>query len=224
MKYLFTIVLTFVFLISCARGFRTKQLVYSTPSTAFYELERDQVPNKQLIEGKLIHPQKIEPEKIADIIGNLKFTKSTRINTFDGFIFHEKELPQLSEDISLALENLNDKKIMIVISQYDHMKSVVSTYKRTSFYLWINAEGLNIVFGDVQGDLAREDSSNFFDWNQIEPITLKQRPDENEITLDKEIFSFKKINGFYNHKWLVFSLEDMEKYKLNRAGATVPAN
>ncbi len=216
MRFLLLNILIIPFFFSCARGFRTKQLVYSTPSTAFYELERDQVPNKQLIEGKLIHPQKIEPAKITDIIGNLKFTKTTRINNFQGFIFHEKELSQLSEDISIALENLNDEKIMVVISQYDHMKSVISTYKRTSFYLWINEEGLNIVFGEIQGDVSREDSSNFYDWTQVESISLKQRPDENEITLEKDIFSFKKVKGFFNHKWLVFSMADLDKYKLNR--------
>ncbi|MCB1178258.1 MAG: hypothetical protein KDK36_11805, partial [Leptospiraceae bacterium] len=172
MKVIIINLIFLIFISSCTRGFRTKKLLYSTPKTAFYEIKRDEVPGKQLLEGKLIHPTKLEASKITDIIGNIKFTKTTRINKFTDFIFHQDQLDSFSEDLSLSLEKLDDKKVLVAISQHDHLNSVISTYKRTSFYMWVNEEGLNIVFGEIQGDVPWEDSGNFYDWTQIEKITL----------------------------------------------------
>ncbi len=203
----------FVLLYSCASGFRTKKLLHATTTSAFYELQRKEVSNNQFLEGKLRHPYKISPEKLKDILGNIEFIKNTRINYYSDYIFHPTELDKFTIDLSLTLEKLKDTHIGVVITQHDTDRSVISYPKRTSFLIFVNEEGLNIVFGDIQQMVSREISYNFFDWTQVSPIGLKENLDENEIILQEDLFEFKKVKGYYNRKWLVFSLEDLDKYK-----------
>lgn len=203
----------FFLLSSCASGFRTKKLLYATSTSAFYELSRRELAYNELLEGKLRHPYKISPEKLRDILGNLEFIKNTRINSYSDTIFYPEELDKFTVDLSLTLEKLKDTHVGVVITQHDSSRSVISFPKRTSFLIFINEEGLNLVFGDIQQMVSRENSYNFFDWTQIPPIGLKENPDENEILPLEGIFQFKLIKGYYNRKWLVFQLEDLEKYK-----------
>lgn len=211
---LLLILSSFLFTISCASGFKTKRLVYSTQKLAIYELDRDELAKNNYIEGKLKHPYKLSAKKLSDILGNIRFIKTTRINKFQDNIFHMEELNNNMDDISQSLENFDEKKIIVVVSIHDHLQSVISNFKRTSFLLWIDKEGMNIVFGDIQDDVAKDKGLNFYDWTQIEPISLEFKPDENQIISDPDLFSYKKVKGYYHRKWLVFSLQELEKYKL----------
>lgn len=203
-----------LFIFSCASGFKTKRLVYSTQKLAIYELDRDELPNKKYIEGKIKHPYKISPKKLADILGNIQFIKTTRINKYTDYIFHMEELNNNMDDIAQSLENFDEKKILVVVSIHDHLQSVISNFKRTSLLLWIDNEGLNIVFGDIQDDVSKDKGLNFYDWTQIDPISLEFKPDENQIITENESFTYKKVKGYMHRKWLLFPLEDLNKYKL----------
>ncbi len=202
------------FIFSCASGFKTKRLVYSTQKLAIYELDRDELPNKKYIEGKIKHPYKISPKKLGDILGNIRFIKTTRINKYTDYIFHMDELNDNMDDIAQSLENFDEKKILVVVSIHDHLQSVISNFKRTSMLLWIDNEGLNLVFGDIQDDVSKDKGLNFYDWTQIGSISLEFKPDENQIITDNELFTYKKVKGYMHRKWLLFSLEDLNKYKL----------
>lgn len=207
------IILLLFFVISCSTGFRSKKLVYSTPQSAFYVLARNQIPGKSQLEGNLKHPYSVTPEKLKDILGNIQYIKTTRINFFQDYIYDERQLDKFCTDLAQTFENLDDKSVAVVISQYDPTRSVISNSKRTSFLTFVNEEGLNFIFGDIQQDVSREKSYNFFDWTQVEPIGLNEYPDENEIILRKDLFIFKKQKGYQNRKWLVFSLDNLAKYK-----------
>jgi len=202
------------FTITCASGFKTKRLVYSTQKLAIYELDRDELPKNNYIEGKLKHPYKLSAKKLSDILGNIRFIKITRINKFQDFVFHSEELNINMDDISQSLENFDEKKIIVVVSIHDHLQSVISNFKRTSFLLFIDKEGLNLVFGDIQDDVSKDKGLNFYDWTQIEPISLEYKPDENQILNDGDLFTYKKVKGYNHRKWLIFSLQDLDKYKL----------
>ena len=202
------------FTITCASGFKTKRLVYSTQKLAIYELDRDELPKNNYIEGKLKHPYKLSAKKLSDILGNIRFIKTTRINKFQDFVFHSEELNINMDDISQSLENFDEKKIIVVVSIHDHLQSVISNFKRTSFLLFIDKEGLNLVFGDIQDDVSKDKGLNFYDWTQIEPISLEYKPDENQILNDGDLFTYKKVKGYNHRKWLIFSLQDLDKYKL----------
>ena len=80
--------------------------------------------------------------------------------------------------------------------------------------MWIDNEGLNVVFGDIQDDVSKDKGLNFYDWTQIDPISLEFKPDENQIISDNDLFTYKKVKGYYHRKWLIFPLKDLDKYRL----------
>ncbi|MDX1961067.1 MAG: hypothetical protein SFU98_21030 [Leptospiraceae bacterium] len=211
MHKFYLLYLAFGIIISCAGEFRSKRLIFSTANSAFYKLERDETPDKELLKNTFGHPYKISAEKLIGILGEIKFTKSTRINQIRDYVFHAKELDSLCPDLVQVFENIDRKHLAVVISQYDHTQSVISNKKRTSFYIWIDDAGMNLVFGDIQNEVSREDSINFYDWTRIQPIQLTIKADQNEIQ-ESSSYSFKKVKGFFNRKWLIFSLADLSKY------------
>ncbi len=213
------ILILFIFSFLECSFYQTRKGAYATKSSAFYKIERAEFERdeRKILAASFKHPIKLEQSKIGDILGNIKFKKSTRIIELRDYVFHLNELETLSRDLKQVLENTKSDEVVQVISMYDHTQSVISGYKRTTFLIWVDELGLNIVFGQMQKEVSRDDSKNFFDWTQVPQIYLKISAslDENEIEEDKDSnISFAKIDGFNNRKWLIFSLRDLDKYKL----------
>jgi hypothetical protein len=199
----------------CASFYQTKHLVYSTRNSAFYRVPKDEVKNKELIKEKFTHPYTFQPEKLVDILGNLRFKKYTRIGSLQDFVFHLNELTTLSVDLAQVFENLKSEDCIQGISMFDHTQSVISNNKRTSFLMWIDSKGLNLVLGEIQSDVPRDTARNFFEWTQVQQVPLSITPDENEIEQDKDQpFTFNKVNGYTNKKWLIFPLNNLSQYQL----------
>lgn len=205
----------FVFITDCGSFYQTKHLVYSTRTSAFYRVPKDEIKGKEFIQGKFTHPNPIQPDKLADILGNLRFKKHTQIGSLNDFVFHLNELSTVTVDLSQVLENIKPDDCIMGISMFDHIDSVISNNKRTTFLLWVDAKGLNLVLGEIQSDVARDKSKNFLEWTQVPQISLNILPDENEIESEKgQLFSFSKVNGYTNKKWLIFPLTDLSIYQL----------
>ncbi|MBK6607023.1 MAG: hypothetical protein IPG24_16495 [Leptospiraceae bacterium] len=213
-KKIFFLSLTLL-LSHCASFYQTKHLVYSTRNSAFYRMPKDEIKNKEFIQEKFTHPYSIQPEKLVDMLGNLRFKKYTRIGSLQDFVFHLNELTTLSVDLKQVLENMKSEDCVMGISMFDHTQSVISNNKRTSFLLWIDSKGLNLVLGEIQSDVPRDTAKNFFEWTQVPQVALSITPDENEIEQEKEqLFTFNKVNGYTNKKWLIFPLKDLNQYQL----------
>ncbi len=215
----FYLILSLILFTDCVTGFKTKKLLNATSKAAFYDLVVDELESEMgrtdLINGTISRPYEIDPDKLKNILGNIRFVKHTRVNKYEDYIFHDDELDTLAENLARALLNppkTKKESIIVVISQFDHLQSVISNNKRTSFYAWAGQDGLNLVFGDIQYDVARDKARNFYDWTSVDPIPLTNRRDENEIRANKEVFKFKEIDGFENNKWLLFALDDLNKY------------
>jgi hypothetical protein len=202
-------------LLQCASFYQSKQLVYSTRNSAFYRIPKDEVKNKELIKEKFTHPYSFQSEKLIDILGNLRFKKYTRIGSLQDFVFHLNELSTLTVDLKQVFENSKQDDCIMVISMFDHTQSVISNNKRTTFLTWVDSKGLNLVLGEIQSDVPRDTSANFFEWTLVPQIPLSILPDENEIEQDKDQpFVFNIVKGYTNKKWLIFPLTDLNKYQL----------
>lgn len=213
-KTIFLFLLVFMFL-QCSSFYQSKQLVFSTRSSAFYKLPKDEVKNKELIKEKFKHPHNIDSDKLIDMLGNLRFKKFTRIGNLQDFVFHLNELSTLAVDLKQVFENIKSEECVMGISMFDHTQSVISNNKRTTFLAWVDSKGFNLVLGEIQSDVPRDTATNFFEWTQVPQIPLSIQPDQNEIEQEKDqIFTFKKVNGYSNNKWLVFPLDDLSKYQL----------
>ncbi|MCC6276010.1 MAG: hypothetical protein IT569_09150 [Leptospiraceae bacterium] len=196
----------------CSTGFESRKLIYNTSETAYYLLDRSEFPNKKLTVGSFKHPYSIDEKKIMDILGNLKVKKKNAFGETTIYVFSLEELKIVSRDMAQLFGNLKEKEGAIFVSKFDEVKSVLSAYKRTSGLIWIDSNGLNVLFGDIKQGLPRDSVKNFYDWTNIHPISMHIVADENEIEEDP-IFQFNVVAGFKNRKWLIFKLDDLSKYK-----------
>jgi hypothetical protein len=154
-------------------------------------------------------------ETISAIFPEIEKKKSDAdANVENYFNWISESLTASETNFKLQSFNFDEKKVVVVVSIYDHLQSVISNFKRTSFLMWIDNEGLNIVFGDIQDDVSKDKGLNFYDWTQIDSISLEFKPDENQIITDNDLFTYKKVKGYYHRKWLIFPLKDLDKYKL----------
>ncbi|MBE7411713.1 MAG: hypothetical protein L6Q54_04800 [Leptospiraceae bacterium] len=210
MKFLVNLIIC-LSLFRCSTGFDSRKLVYNTSDSAYYLLEKDQFPNKKLVSGAFLHPFTMDESKIMDILGNLKVKKKNSFGETSIYIFSLGELKLISRDLSQLFGNLKEKEGAVFISKFDDIKSVLSTYKRTTGLIWVDSNGLNLLFGEIKSALPR-DYKSFFDWTNIRPISMNVVADENEIEEDS-FFQFNTVSGFKNRKWLIFKLDDLSKYK-----------
>lgn len=210
----FTLLILLSLIYSSCFLFPKREVLYSTKTSVYYKVPKSEITGSKLyIKEKFEHPYVIEPKTIEDILGNLRYKKTTRINEFKDYIFEIEELSRLAIELKEVFENIKPDEAILAISLYNHTKSVISNYKRTDFLMWVDSKGLNVVFGEIQTDLSRNVSSNFFEWSQIPEIHITITPDENEIIPDT-FYTFNKVKGFANKKWLLFPLDDLSKYKL----------
>ncbi len=201
----------------CSAGFESRRLVYNTSEIAYYTLEKGDFPNPKLLIGSYKHPHSMDEKKIMDILGNLKVKKQNSFGEVSMYIFSLVELKNISRDLSQVLANLKEKEGAVFISKFDDDKSVLSANKRTSGLVWIDANGLNIIFGEIKRGFARESAKNFFEWTNIQPISMNVVADENEIEEDS-VFQFNSVRGFKNRKWLIFKLDNLDKFQFRERG------
>ena len=188
-------------------GFHNRKRVYRTSDLSLYHLDVKDISRRTLVSRAFQHPQPIEPEKIKEILSSLRCKLSADYIELDENIFQESELDSLSENISLALRNLDNRKVLVVISKNDEFKSIVSNPSRNTFLLWVDDIGLNVVFGDIKKIIPRNVSHDPKEWTTVQPISLNITESDAYI-IKNDSFEYKKVDNFYHKKWIIFDLDN----------------
>jgi hypothetical protein len=190
---------------NCMGGFHNRKRVYRTSDLALYHLESKDISRRTLISGVFQHPQTIEPEKIKDILASLHCKLGADYIELDETVFQESELDGLAENISLALKNIDNKRALVVISKNDEFKSIVSNPSRNTFLLWVDNQGLNLVFGDIKKIIPRSVSHDPKEWTTVQPISFTITESSAHI-IKNDSFEYKTVDNFFHKKWIIFDL------------------
>ncbi len=199
----------------CSTPFTKMDPVLSNNSVAFFKILAVDYPAPQEVKEAL--PQAIEfprltPEKILDILGNLKYRKETIWSTLERRVFYEKELKDLAPMLAEVLPKLDVTQRLVIISRFDPDRSVLSRMERVTALLWADKDGLNIVLGEIREEIPHNDFLEREDWTSILPISLKQAYPDLGLVPSQD-FQFKSILGYTHKTWAVFSLEDLDRYR-----------
>ncbi|GBF49796.1 putative lipoprotein [Leptospira ryugenii] len=216
-RFSFFAIVYVTFFFGCATGTQTKQLLYHNNNFATYSVKREKIKTKT--EGSLpqsfVHPIDITEEKIIDLLGNLKYRRETSLGVLVNYIFDETELKEFASDLRDALGRIKPDEALLVISKYNSVKSVVSHYSRTSFYVFSTEKNVEIVFGEVQKEIEFDEEGNYFDWSRIPEISFENVALNYQL-LPSSDFEFRKVNGFSNKRWVVFSKSSLNQIKLEK--------
>ncbi|MCW7508306.1 LA_1326/LA_4305 family lipoprotein [Leptospira levettii] len=205
------------FLQSCASGVKSRSLLFRSNEFAIYTVARDKINLKQetSVAKTFAHPVELTEDKILDLLGNIRFREESSYGDVNQYIFEEKEIKEFALDLVDGLQKLKPDQLLLVISKYNPVKSVVSHYSRTAFYIWSTDTSIEILFGELQKEISYDEQGNYFDWSNIPDIPFEHFP-QSTYVLQGQGFSFKKVGGFRNRHWLVFDKTDLTKLKFEK--------
>lgn len=216
-RILFSFVLVVSSFYSCASGVKSRSLLFRSNEFAIYTVARDKINIKQesSVAKTFAHPVEITEDKILDLLGNIRFREESSYGDVNQYIFEEKEIKEFALDLVDGLQKLKPDQILLVISKYNPVKSVVSHYSRTAFYIWSTDTSIEILFGELQKEISYDEQGNYFDWSNIPDIPFDHFP-QSTYVLQGQGFNFKKVSGFRNRHWLVFDKTDLAKLKFEK--------
>ncbi|MCW7470190.1 LA_1326/LA_4305 family lipoprotein [Leptospira kanakyensis] len=209
---------------SCATGVKSRSLLFRSNEFAIYTVNRDKInlKSESSVPKVFAHPVEITEDKVLDLLGNIRFREESSYGDVNQYVFEEKEIKEFALDLVDGLQKLKSDQILLVISKYNPVRSVVSHYARTGFYIWSSETSIEILFGELQKEVTYDEQGNYYDWSNIPDIPFEHFPQSTYI-LQSPGFSFKKVSGFRNKHWLVFDKADLAKLKFEkRKKTTIP--
>jgi hypothetical protein len=203
------------FLANCASGIGSRKLLHRDFKSGFYALDIDNLTGKDrdLIKRPLKHPNKsIQPQEIQAALGNLRFKKESSVGNMIYYVFAKEELDDLIQNITISLAKIHEDQLLVVVSKFNDLKSVVSRDNRTSLFVFVNEDGLNLVFGEIHQDMIGIETENYYEWSVIQEIQLRNNYIPLRI-LPSSDFTFAKIKDYENRMWLQFPLDSLPNLK-----------
>ncbi len=217
LSHLTLVLLLTLGLFDCSSGVKSRDLLYRNNDFATYSVKRENITLKS--ESRLpktfSHPVEVSEEKLLDLLGNLKYRRESSYGNLNLYVFEEEEIKEFAGDLADALQKVKPNEILLVISKFNPLKSVVSHYVRTGFYIWSTENSIEIVFGEIQQEIEFHEQGNYYDWSRIPEISFDNTADSNYV-IPNSSFTFKQVEGFKNRRWIVFNKSDLNRVKFEK--------
>lgn len=201
------------FLGNCASGIETRKLIYRDHKSAFFSFDADELSKKEMknLGNPFLHPiRNTDFETWKATLGNLRFRKESTVGTMVYHVFSEAELDDLCVSIPVALEKLNSTQMLVVVSKYNDLKGVVSNDHRTTFAVFKNREGINLLFREIHAGLEGMDSTNYYEWSKIPEFNLIKNYEV--FRVEKEDYlKYSDNSGFKNRLWVIVDPDRMDE-------------
>ena len=197
------IVLSVSFLfISCRSKFNRLEYLSEYENLVIYRLKADEYPSDKNQKKELTAIKEfpaLGPEQIIDILGNFEYIRDTHWGRVQRRVYYKNELDYLAPYLTQQLKNLGDKYRLVIVSRYDPDKSVLSRMERVSAVIWMDEEGLNVVFGEIRTEIPHNEYLIDDDeWKNIYPVSLNRA--YHDLSLVKSDFFEKKVIGGRIHE------------------------
>lgn len=190
---------------SCRSGMEGRKLVFRDHKSALFTLEEEELSKKEarVLESPFLHPiKRFSKKNCIASLGNLRFKKESSVGNMVYHIFSPLEVVDLCRNIPVALEKLERDQMLVVTSKYNDIKGVVSNYHRTTFAIFQNKRGFNIVFREIHGGMADVDTSNYYEWSRIPDLHILKNYEVFQVE-EEEYISFAQRDGFENRLWVI---------------------
>ncbi len=210
----------FFFVIAAAAGcssaftsMQSRPIMVDT-TVALYSIEEGDYPSASDLRAELKAPAdmpNLGPEKIQALFGNLRYYRRTLFGTTERNVFDQEEMHWLVPAVSKALPKIG-KNRLVIISRHDPDRSVLSRMERSTVVMWADADGINLIFGEIKQEIPHNDFLEEDRWTDILPVSARRSfPDL--ILKDAPFFKKKVIVGNEHNTWAVVPLADLENLK-----------
>ncbi len=194
-------------LFACS-SFAARETVVLRANFALYRINALDYPDATL--RAELGPPRNSPElsapQIIALLGAFAYKRELTWSRAEGRVFERSELDYFAPLLAEALRNTSPEYRLVLVSRHDPDRSVLSRSYRTTVVLWTDANGLNLVFGEIREPTPANELFQSADWNEIAPISFRRAYPDLELKPD-EFYQFKSIGGFTHLTWAVVDLE-----------------
>ena len=121
-------------------------------------------------------------------------------------VFYDEELRLIAPSIAEAMANTGPEFRLIVVTRFDHDKSVLSRMERNSLVLWTDDAGLNVNFGEIREEIPNNDFRVDKDWTEVLPVSFARAYPDLEL-VPQDYFQLKQVGGYTHRTWAVIPVE-----------------
>ncbi|MCC5814853.1 MAG: hypothetical protein JJT78_08860 [Leptospira sp.] len=207
-KIIFIIILSSM-VASCASGIAARKLMYRDHKTALFTLEEDEFSKKEraVLGAPFLHPiRNTTEENWKAILGNLRFKKESTVGNMIYPIFSEEELNDLARNIATAIKKVRNDQVLIVVSKFNDIKGVVSKDHRTTFAIFKNKDGINLIFRELHAGMPEVDATNYYEWSRIPDLFILKNFEIFRVE-EEDYIRFAKSDDFENRLWILIDPE-----------------
>ncbi len=215
MKYLNRLVvfITFFIIVQCSSGFYKKERVYLSENLAIYIFNEKDYPDDKELQYFLKPSLKFPDSTIQDlkaIFSTLKVEKESIFSKDSYPLLYPLQIEQILDVLKDVVNNIPEGKRILVVHKFDPFRTVLSKEKRTTFLLWYDEDGYNLVMGEIHEDLLKDNFSTETDWLDIFPVSLKHGNPRQKIILS-DFVSYKTIGDFTHYSWVIIHKDKIAK-------------
>ncbi|EQA54561.1 LA_1326/LA_4305 family lipoprotein [Leptospira kmetyi] len=194
---------------------KNRNLLYNSEEVAYFKISPSKVEqfDELVAPGPFTHPNQLTSEQWKDLLGNLKYVKKSSLGFFTDHVFSDGELEIIARDLPYVIKSLPENKLLVMISKYDDIQSVISTEELTTTLIWGEKDKINVVFGKIKKEIVdKAVGLDFALWTDIKAINLTHVSDGTEIS-DNGTVQFQLVRNIPNRKWVIYNPEQLDQYK-----------
>ncbi len=196
--------------IASCTAFYTKEPVLYRKNVAVYRVPAADYPGGEIgdaLTGVQPFP-KLKASQLIDALGNLEYKRQSAWGETHARVFYDEELRLIAPSIAEAMANTGPEFRLIVVTRFDHDKSVLSRMERNSLVLWTDDAGLNVNFGEIREEIPNNDFRVDNDWTEVLPVSFARAYPDLEL-VPQDFFQLKQVGGYTHRTWAVIPVEDL---------------
>ncbi|MBI3395677.1 MAG: SHOCT domain-containing protein [Spirochaetia bacterium] len=200
-----------ILMAGCSSAFVSMEQVFADSNLALFRIPADAYPTAPDLKNVVGQPADmpaLSPEKVIDLLGNLRFLRMTLWSKTERRIFLDEELRWIAPKIARTLPTVG-KNRLVIVSRFDPDRSVLSRMERVTLLMWADSEGINVVFGELRQEIPHNDFLEYDRWTDILPISLRRAYPDLTV-LPSEGYQLKIVNGQEHTTWVVIKPSDLE--------------
>ncbi len=213
MKKLFIFFIPFLIL-HCSSGFYKKENIYLSENLAIYLLNEKDYPEDEskLYTSPVLKFPKDSEKNLFALLKSLKVEKEGIFSKDTFHVFYPNQLEEIFLVLKDILPKTKEGQRIFIVHKYDPYKTVLSKFKRSTFMVWYDKNGYNVIFGEIAEDLISDPYSNDINWLDLYPISFKKSNPKQRI-LANEFIEYKKVGDFTHYTWIISNPDQIEALK-----------
>jgi len=197
---------------NCVSSFDRKEILVVSDNIAVYRIPSVIFPAPEIqmqMSRQIAYPD-LDLDTLTKLLAFLSYSRKG-IPPRHGYVFYQEQLEELTRRLKHSMSAPNNNYRIIIATRHGGDGMLFNSPDRTSMIIWVDEQGINIVFGAIREWISeRNYAIDRDDWAQIAPVDLTKAQDD--LSLDESThYEFKRVNGQIHKTWVIIPQANLSK-------------